>query len=266
MSCGGFGVEFGFGGFAAFGDEVIAGFAADERDGAGLREVGGDAVEAAGLAVGERGGVVDFPEDAFGTTVGGAADALDEGLGAIVADAAGEAIHAGLAVELVAEVFDVEGAFGVGFPEADAGGVEQVEGGAEVVLGVEREDPAATEVGLAFGEAVFAVFRVGAEVARGVGAVVVVESAEGGLAGEVGIGLVGEEVSEFADVFLDFDLSDAVDAAADGVAEVLGLGHGGGLSEVDQAGTRVAAGERSKSWIWSRMTSAMSGSVPMADE
>ena len=53
-----------------------------------------------------RGGVlVELPEDFFDAFVGGAADFFDEILGTLVGDVSRVAVHSGLAVEFVAEVF-----------------------------------------------------------------------------------------------------------------------------------------------------------------
>jgi len=52
-------------GFSAFGDEVVAGFAADERDGFALGAWAGDAVEGGGFACVKRGVGIDFPEVFF---------------------------------------------------------------------------------------------------------------------------------------------------------------------------------------------------------
>jgi hypothetical protein len=100
--------KFGFGAFAAFGDEVVAGFAAEQGDGLVFWKVTRDAIEAAGFAVGEWGGIIDFPQDFFRALVGGSADLAHKFLRAIVADRAGEAVHTGLAVELVAQVLHLE--------------------------------------------------------------------------------------------------------------------------------------------------------------
>ena len=125
--------KFGFRLLAGFRDEEVAGFLADHGDGFALVSVSDDAIEAGGRGVGEGDLLVDFPEDLLHAFVGRAAERLNEFLGALIGDIASVAIHAALAAELVAEVLHADVATFPSVPEAERGGVKEVDGLAEFI-------------------------------------------------------------------------------------------------------------------------------------
>ncbi len=92
--------------------------------------------------------------------MGRTADFTDEPLGAGVADRAGETIHPRLAVEFVAQVFDVHGATFPSEKDADGCRIELIDRLAEVFLRFQGHYPAALQIRLAFGKAVAAVLCV----------------------------------------------------------------------------------------------------------
>ena len=93
--------------------------------------------------------------------MGGSADLADKFLSAIVADRAGEAVHAGLAVELVAQVLHIEVAALLRDEQAKACRIKLIECLAQLIFVIQRHDPSAFEIHLAFRKTVFAIVAVG---------------------------------------------------------------------------------------------------------
>jgi hypothetical protein len=116
-------------------------------------------------------------------------------------------------------VFHFEGATAVGEEESECGGVELIERLAEFFLVFEGHDPAAFEVGLAFGETVGAIRGVGREVAGGGRAFMEVQSSECGLGGEFRVLEMAEDVLVAGHIRQDFQFADAVDSGLEEFAE-----------------------------------------------
>lgn len=224
----GFFIEFAFGGFAAFGDEVVAGFAAEKGDRLAFVESADDAIEAAGFVVFEWCVIVELPQDAAGTVVGRPADLGDKLLRARVADGAGIAVHAGLAIEFVAQVFDFERAVAACEIDGNAGWIELVEREAKVLVVVNGHHPATLEVDLGFDESVLAVFGMDGERARIGGSIVNLKAAEIVHGRLGGIAMVAENAVMPMQAGEDFNFADAVNARFDEITELVGDGHGEG--------------------------------------
>ena len=120
-------------------------------------------------------------------------------------------IHPGLSVELLAKVLNADVSGFMSLPEAKGSGVEEIDGAAEVIDAFEFKNPAPLEGEFSFGEAVFALVRVEADLAGVIGDCVNFERVE--------IGII--EVMKPERILQNTDLSDLIDSGSEGFSEIL---------------------------------------------
>ncbi len=157
--------------------------------------------------------------------MGGSTDLANEFLGAIVADRAGEAVHAGLSVELVAQVLHIEVAALLSSEQPETCRIKLIERLTQLLFVIQRHDPAALEIHLAFRKAILAIMSVGREVACGGGSFVMIEAAECGFGCQFRILPMAQRVGVAIEVAMNFQLANAMNAGTNEVSKLTGDRH-----------------------------------------